>query len=277
MSRAAPAVAVAVLALTAGCGGFLGDATPDRPRYDVPPATTTEAAAADESPPGPMGERVPSIGYRPSPAADLPEVLSAHERRVRGAGNVTIRRTETVESGGVTLRRSFTYQVDFDRDRHRIRLVERGETNRTETVYATGETTYRRTVRGGGTPEYRTGSDGGTLGTVPVGALQELLVNRGLVAELTPAGTATVDGERVRRYTAHTLPAETRRNFRSVTSFELTVLVDDEGVVRTFEYAIRARTAAGERYVEHSRLTVSGVGTTAVTPPAWVGNRTGTP
>jgi hypothetical protein len=277
MSRAAPAVAVAVLALTAGCGGFLGDATPDRARYDVPTTTTTAGGATGESSPGPMGERVPSNGYRPSATADLPGVLSAHERRVRSAGNVTIRRTETITSGGTTVGRSFTYRVDFDRDRHRIHLVETGETNRTETAYATGETTYRRTVRGGGAPEFGTDEDGETVGTVPVRAVQELLVNRGLVADLTPDGTATVDGERVRRYTAHTLPAETRRNFRSITRFSLTVLVDDDGVVREFEYAIRARTAAGERYVEFSRLTVSGVGNTTVTPPAWVGNRTTPP
>lgn len=277
MARAAPAVAVAVLALTAGCGGFLGDATPDRPRYDVPPVTTTADTATDESPPGPMGERVPSSGYRPPGDAALPEELSAHERQVRSAGNVTVRWTETVTSGGTTRRRLFTYRVDFDRDRVRIRLVETGETNRTATVYVTEGTTYRRTVRGDGTPQYGTREDGETPGTVSVRTVQELLVNRGLVADLTPNGTATVDGETVRRYTAHTLPAETRRNFQSVTRFELTVLVDDDGVVRTFEYAIRARTAADERYVEYSRLTVSDVGTTTVTPPAWVGNRTDTP
>jgi hypothetical protein len=224
-----------------------------------------------------MGERVPSSGEPRPPGADLPAVLSAHERRVRAAGNVTVRRVETVTSGTTTRRRSYTYRVDFDGDRHRIRFEEgRNGTNGTVTVYATDEATYRRTVPADGEPRYErvTGNGSDTVGSVPVRSLQELFVNRGLVAGLEASGTTTVDGERLRRYTTDTLPAATRRNFRSVSRFELTVLVDDEGVVRVFEYAIHARTAADERYVERSRLTVAGVGNTTVTPPAWVGNAT---
>jgi hypothetical protein len=101
-----------------------------------------------------------------------------------------------------------------------------------------------------------------------------LFANRGLVSDLVPNGTTVFDGNRVRRYTVRALPGYARQKFSSVAEFDVTVLVDRDGIVRLFEYTIRGRTAAGERYEERSRLTVAEVGNTTVPRPTWAGNAT---
>lgn len=274
-------LAVVALAVTAGCAGVLGGGEGDRDPYDVPPptatATATATASGDDSPAfGPFGRRIPPSDGR---ALGESDVFAAHDVRIRAAGNVTITRTETVSRDNATTSREFAYRIDFDRDRYWSRVVESGPRwTTTRVAYVAGETLYRKTVAGGGDPTYETVRDparnGTTVGDLPPGAVRGLLVNQGLAANLEPDGTVTFEGRTVRRYTATTLPDETRRSFRSVAEFELTMLVDDDGVVRLFEYTILARTAVGERYYEHSRLTVRDLGNTTVSRPGWVGNAT---
>jgi hypothetical protein len=267
MVRTALAVAcVALLTVTAGCGGLFGaDGTTTRDPFGVGPTPTATATAT----PGPGAGA--SAAFR--------RAVANHTEALRAAGNFTIRRT--LRSGrvidGVEPERIGTLgRIDLDAERYAFGRVGTGTDGATVESYQNATAWYRKVD--GRWRNFSEGLGGGEATPRRI-ALQRMAAppNRSARFPLERNGTATFDGEEMARYTA-TDPGAFRGRFvdvRTVTSFHATVLVDDRGIVRRFSYGIRGRTVANATVVENETVTVTDVGNTDVAPLSAIPDRIG--
>lgn len=256
------AVGVALLLATAGCSGVLESGTTDRETYEVPDptptaTTTTDAVAARE------------------PAGIGPQ-LRSQARRLRAAGNYTFRQVRNSTGPNSRIRLvNRTERVDVDADRIVVRnyyVFSRGYERANQTFYQDGRRIWDRLNRTDEPPEYRnwTSQSAGSAVDSSIRTLASL--GRSLAeVSLEPAGSTRFDGERMRRFTASD-PDNAVLSTRSAKHHNLTVLVDDRGLVRYVEETI-VRDDSGRR-MRTVRFEVVDAGNTTVRTPDWVGNAT---
>jgi hypothetical protein len=260
---------VALLAVTAGCGGLGGDrGTPTREPYEVEATATPTATATPVSDPG-----------SPRASAAFLEAVANHTAALRRAGNFTIRRT--ARSGRVTgdadpVRVATVGTVDLDAGRYAFgRPADDGGPPVVE-VYRNATARYRRVD---GRLRNVTDRVDERTTTLPGIAARWAYTppNESARFPLERNGTATVDGEEMARFTADD-PGRFRgvyAELRTVTAFSATVLVDDRGIVRRFRYTIRGRDVANATRVESETIAITEVGTTTVPPLSSVLDRAG--
>lgn len=252
------AVAVAVLAVTAGCGGVLEPTERNRDTYDVPSRTPTQTEATASG----VSENESGIELQ----------LRSQERRLRAAGNYTLRqvRNRTGSERRVSLVNR-TEHVDLGHERILVRNryeLSRGYDQARQTFYQDGTRIWDRLVRDDDDPEYRNWSSDtpGSAVESSVGSLASL--GRSLAeVPLEPSGSTRFDGELMVRYTTND-PESAVLSTRSAKHHSLTVLVDDRGIVRyVAETIVRDDGGRQKRTV---RIEVVDVGTTTVERPDWI-------
>lgn len=254
-------LAVAALALTAGCGGLVGDGTET--------ATTTTTAGAGETA---TTTAAATPTRTPIDASGFPAVdgTAVNETRLaqthqRGLSNVSYTVAIDQRTGATRV------TVDVRRSGERELLTTTindtetpGETS--ETDYTEGSTEYIRSVAANGTVTYsnQTLSD-------PSRYTGEVVIDDFIdSAEHSPVAVTTYDGAEVVELTA------TRADIKpdalventTVDSFQSRLLVDREGRVRLFTYRISG-VSDGEPYDYRLRFRLSAVGSTAVERPDW--------
>jgi hypothetical protein len=254
-------VAVVLLAVTAGCGGVLGGEDAVRTPYDVSATPTPTPTVAP-------GATVPR---------SLAVTLSEQESRLRAAGSYTLQLNQTDAGSNGTL--TNTYRVERADERGSIRVVvdDPDEPNASRRVVFRGETAFvaRRTAPDG---DQRVRNVTGSIRTptnVSVDVFGSVATDL-LRSGLERTGTTTVDGEAMARYTASG-PTDAPPSAMDPATYRATLLVDDDGLVRVYEWRTVRRTDDDERLVFRGRLELTAVGDTAVGTPAWVGNATTTP
>jgi hypothetical protein len=269
VSRAAIAAAgVALLVATAGCSGVLGgDGTPDREPYDVAPTPTPTATETAK----PL--RV---------ATAFRAAVGNHSDALWATGNFTVRwwgwsgpmaessRPTTVEAA----------RVDLDAGRYAWgRGPPDGVGPFVAETYQNATGVYRRVTDGGTATFWDVTESIGPTAVTPRKAAVSVARFPAAQAVAIPFerdGRVTVGGERMVRYTADE-PGGFRNwstSIRTVTGFRATAVVDDRGVVRTFTYTLRGRSADGSTVVESQTVRIADVGETTVPWPAGLANAT---
>lgn len=252
MRHATVTILVAVLAVSAGCGGALnGEPTTD--------ATTTAGTPTATPTATPTRTPVAVTGF---PAVDGTEVnetalVAAHER---GLSNV-----------------SYTLALEQRADETDIRVDARREGDRelltttvngtSETDYTDGSTEYIRTEQANGSVTYRNRSV-----SDPSRYTGEVVIDDFVdSADHAPVGVTTYDGVEVVELTAARadVKPDALVGNTTVETFESRLLVDRSGRVRLFEYRI-VGTTDGEPFSFRLRFRLSDVGSTTVERPDWV-------
>jgi hypothetical protein len=262
--RAVSVLAVALLLTTAGCGGVVGnDGT--RTPYDVdvtPTPTPTETAT-----------QVPTetTTQTPERAPDpLVEKASEQSIKLRGLESYTIRYNYTsVGERGVSNAETAVYRVDKSQRRELIYFRPRAGDRTVEGgSYQTGEYVLKVSKSEDG-PEYERDSSptlsvGSSVADRFASDVTELIAT-----DFQRNGTGTVDGERMTRYTVEGTEAAPPST-EDVLAYQVTVLVDDEGLIRRVEHRYVERTDGNETVSERTLVTLSGIGSTTVERPEWV-------
>lgn len=167
---------------------------------------------------------------------------------------------------------SSTYRVGEDRENVSVRTDTPSSRSR---VYLTGDTQYGRMVAGNRTRydvRERTADVDRALLNSSAGAS---LVNETLaLGNYSVAGTETRDGTTETTLNATGLADESERSglvgvAANVSSFDATVTVDGEGVVRSLSYTM-VLTREGRTVTTTLSLDVTDVGSTAPTAPDWI-------
>jgi hypothetical protein len=214
----------------------------------------------------------------PDPPAELRDALDRQAAAVRELESYTLERDRVVtvdDRVGTFTNRTFRVNWSSGTRLERTRRLRTGETNASSVaVYRDGGTFLERRVSPEGGTVYRDPEGRDPVEIAP-------LVLRSVARDLSDVGlerngTATFDGETVTRYTAFGVgnapPEES-----DVVDYRATVLVDD-GLVRVVSIRL-VQDDEGPRTVTRFRTTLTGIGTTTVERPEWVGpatNRTGT-
>lgn len=276
------AILIALLVLTAGCSGLFpgGDETtrePTREPYAVPetrqPPTSTTATTVT-----------------PRASANFREAVRNHSDALRSAGQFVMRerlyrKTQYLGQGGdvFTSRVNQSFAADLAADRYWFGLA----STPADGVYDSGaayqnETgVYQRVTDTDGTVRYRRVP--GREPTPREWAQDRLnyLPNVTVLLPFERDGSVTVDGEEMARYTASeppyfdSCPLWPSIDFRNVTAFRATAVVDDRGVVRRFECVVSGYVSADTRVTIRVDWTVTEVGTATVRPPDRSANATG--
>lgn len=279
-------LAVALLAVLAGCGG--GPASPTPVGDESAPPSGQDTGGQSSTPAG----DTPTASPTPTPPqAELPgpdALRTSHTETLRSAGSFTARMSVTYQTQNGTANSTQLARVDFDAERAYA-----------ESLFVVENETFRATIGG---RRYRDGDDVYSQ-TVLTSSDQPLVLNQtetvstpmnlssvmpgnetaalgGEVAwaadqSLQATGTTTFEGVRVTRY-AGRVDTGLRGLFEddnvlagdvySVQSSEMSMLVDEDGVVRRME--VEVTTEFGDQVVTMQiLLTVTDVGSTTVSPP----------
>jgi hypothetical protein len=282
------AVAVVSLVLLAGCGGFLGGG-PD----GTPTATETETEAVTETEMTPTDENGPAPGTEGLDGATLEE---SHTAALSDQSFTTSLSFELASERNGTERSVFVNRsVAIDRERQRARSVGElvqadGDSLTTTTYTADDETAEERVLRQDGETrtDYRSDTEPYDGEVQPVNESE--VVDRGLLRAIgsdidwTYVGTDTVEGETVSRFEASGVEnvsgfsaggAATDGDVGSNVSAdandtaEAVVLVDEDGVVRQFEYTLVTEQDGVPVRVSLS-VDVTAIGETTVEEPSWL-------
>jgi len=255
--RTAALLLLAGLTALSGCAGFLGaDST------ETPTNNTTAGTGAD------------------APVHDLPldssSVIDAHDAALTEAGSFTYQQNATVRLTGNDSRivnyKNVTAPTNLTTDRifshERIALQPRRDTyvdgNGTmyQRLWSSQDTAYR--VRGGATANATT-------------YLEPPLQGHLTGLNFSAAGTSTVDGVTVDTYTVTDLEQVNRTTHdpqvfpaQNLDTISVTVAIDRQGVVRSFEYQATGTNANGDSLGYHLSLGYTDVGSTTVAEPAWL-------
>jgi hypothetical protein len=253
-------VGVAVLLITAGCAGFVGSKESPRTPYGVPTDRTSEAVE-------------PTTGVVRAPQ-DVVTVLRDQERQLDALDSYTLQFNRTVEiSNESGYFNRVVYRVNRSANRGwSIRRSLRGQQTGLSTfsVYrGLGIFQSRQTPPLGIDARFNSVSD---PEMAPRNASIALLGREATTlerVEIRRNGTATVDGESLRRYTAQgsdAFPGQAG----NVTSYHLVVLVDDSGLVRVIDERRSRVSASGVEYTTREALHLTDLESTTVGVPLWV-------
>ncbi|WP_336338078.1 DUF7537 family lipoprotein [Haloarcula brevis] len=269
---------VVLLTATAGCTGLLGS-------EQGPGGTTTATTSADANGPAPG-----SSGF------DAAAVERGHFATLSDSSFTTSLsfRLSTVRDGenrSVFINRTVAVDRESGRSLSTGELVQpNGDALVTTTYTADGTTTERRVLARGDEDltDYRTASapyDGQVQPVNDSGVIdRSLLQSLGADIDWTYAGTETVDGVAVSRFEASggditgfaaddAVSANVSAN-GTVDSASAAVLVDGDGVVRSFHYRVTTE-RDGQPVTVTLSLSVSRVGDTTVTEPDWLSEAEG--
>jgi hypothetical protein len=273
MSRPALAVVGVVLVVaTAGCGAVRPGADAARDPYAVPATGTTTATATATG-------TTTATGTVLAPD-DLAGRLRSQADLLRSAGSYTLQFDRAVSvDGDLGNFRNETYRVD-GRERagtYFLRFLRGQRTGLSTVSVYRGDGVFRikRTPPLGDDARFASLVDPEkSPENRSVSVLRREAEDlRGVALE--PNGTAVFEGEEMQRYTAEgvgsvSAPAENYSDYRVV------VLVDGRGLVRMVDERLVRTSEGGVRYVTQVRLAVTGVGSTTVPPPEWIGAANGT-
>ncbi len=264
------AVAVTLLVVTSGCLGILGGGGGDGAADGTPTATqTTETSETTAT------TTATSDDDQSSSQGPLVGQYEVHSEQLDAAGSFTTVIRFDATTANATTAFEATYRIDLGADRYLSNQT--GETPRTSfarNVYTTGNTTYLRSTRGDRT-QYQVGSEPyeARLRPVDVGAAKGVGVSEDFAAhDFERDGTGQFRGEEMTRYVASGPEAYGRSapdSIEEITTFEVTVLVDDRGIVRRIEQTLEGRNADGQAVSQYAVLEITDVGTTEVTEPDW--------
>jgi len=262
-------VVVAVLLVTAGCGGLAPDdsewgVASDRGTYDVP-ERTADALQQTPTRAGPEFRRTTENHSVVVSSAE--QFLFTDFRHVyrgeSGADRPPVARTVAADLGAD--RYWITDGIEPDED-----VYDRGRR------YQSGSTVYRRIQGTNGTLSYRRVNDTGTaprdVAVWAVRSLPDQVARYGLERN----GTVTVRGTDLAKFTASEVPPELgclpndqpSPALRTVRTTRVVALVDGQGVIRRFECVYSGVLHTGDRYTERVIWTINRIGTTTVRPPA---------
>lgn len=279
------AVCLALLVATAGCGGVPDSGDGTRDPYGVPstetPLTTGTSAETVVPPREATGTPTTTDPSTPLPSQAFQRAIENHSEALLAAGNFTLRREQVLARwsrnatppSDATEPRVLVVAADLDADRYRLWAgPEPNESDGDalfEWRYQNGTGVYVPRESPDGDREYvAVGErDGPVPRTVALG-MGRGIGNATLRVPLEANGTTTFRGVPVTRYVATERGALSgRTSIRNVTAFRATVLVDDRGVIRKFEYVLRGVLYTDRHYLERFSLTITGVGNTTVRPP----------
>lgn len=252
--RTAALLALAALTALSGCAGFLGGDS-----VEPPTNNTTETEP---------------------PVHELPlnssAVLDSHTSALTDAGSFTYHQNTTARltgnGNGVVNYKNVTAPTNLTSDRIFSHVRVAAQPHRDTFVDGNG-TVYQRLWSARDTAYVV--EDGATANTSHyVGPpLQGYLTGLNFSA----AGTSTVDGVTVDTYTvsdpsqvdpgAHDPQVFPARNLDSIS---VTVAIDRDGVVRSFDYHATGTNANGDKLGYHLSLGYTDVGTTTVAEPGWL-------
>ncbi|CQR51030.1 MULTISPECIES: DUF7537 family lipoprotein [Haloferax] len=266
-SNRVPVLIVAVLVLLAGCAGGA----------DVAPAAQTDDTDGIDD----TGESTGGSAVDGSTDGDDFE-LNDPERLLRDAGSFTVSWSYTgVDADGVetAVTREFAADLETERSHTRTTSTTDGQpdSGAVEQFVADG-VTYVRV--GDGDEATYTSYEGSTEVLATAIALSQARAY-GADDDLTFAGTETFDGASVERYElsaanealilAGSAAAQGEPGTLEVTSFEYVVLVDGDGLSRHESWAFSGRMDDGTEVSGSWEYSLTGVGSTTVDEPAWLG------
>lgn len=263
MRHVIAAALVAVLVVSAGCGGLAGDGTAEGTTTG---GSTTERTATPSSlptlstPTTPTREPIEASEFPAVEGTEVNETMLARTHD-RGLANV-----------------SYTLSLEQQADRTNVTVTTRRRGNESllvttvngtsETDYTNGSTEYIRTEQGNGSVVYRNQSVPDGEGRYTAHAVMDDYIES---ADHTPVAVTTYDGVPVVELTAGRSDVKPGGALPNTTfdTFESRLLVDREGRIRLFTYRISG-TLDGERFLFTLRFRLSNVGSTTVERPAWV-------
>lgn len=253
MTRPAAAALVALLVVLAGCGSTAAPSTTTR-------APTTDATAT--ATPTPTRTTGPDVDLASVPGVsadgvDAKRLTEAHDARLN---ETSYRLHTTVRRGSTRL------SIEVATAAGPVPTYLRSERpNRTREEYF-NERYYGR-LNASGNVSYTIGRYAGRADFSGASIVREYMA----LARYEPTGTTTVDGTPAVVLTAG--PDDVRDDaFGDVTMTEFgsRVVVDRNGVVRSFRFDATGTTADGRRFVVRVDLQVTRVGETVVRRPDWL-------
>lgn len=253
VNRRVAAAILAIVVLGAGCVGGPSDGTPTTESTAQPPDASSPTGTTG---PGPTADY--PTGFGPNGVTNASAAASAHADALLASGGYTAS-FDVTRTGDADRRGAFRWRVDLD-DRQVLTSVER-ENARYLQFYEDG--TVYENVTQDGVSTYRSRN-----ASIPLSGT----TGRSTVAQLL-GGVEYGAAERVEdgfRYRSERLVAAdglvgTERT--NVSSFAATVIVGDNGVVRSIEYET-TYTVQGNRTTVSASLTTT-IDETDVERPSW--------
>ncbi|WP_134671090.1 DUF7537 family lipoprotein [Halorussus marinus] len=241
-------LAVGCLVVLAGCSGALPGGA-DEP--------TTADAAAEMNYPDAVSEN----------GTNVSALAAGHAEALNGTGfSLSLATAQNGSSG----EQSAELDAAVGPDRERVRANVSGAGQRTE-IYATAEKRYQRLSAGNETAYRVTNRTSQASQVVPSslsGAVYLEQYAAATNANLTPDGVREIDGTTVVVLRADganvSVPGGT-----NVTAYDATALVDERGIVHSFEVSVDTAQADSAATLSVS-MNVSDVGETTVAEPSWL-------
>lgn len=255
MFDAKGALLVGVLVVLSGCIG--GVAGPSATGGDADPSATggdADPTLADLS----LPDGVTANGTNAS------ALLSAHAEALENR-SFTVRLSVSRSAGDAE--RSFRSTVRVGADRDRVRTRTNGSNGSVDAYLAGGQVYLKRTVRGEtryAVHERRPGAKSALPASPSAGASVGRFVGS---VNLTPTGVRVRDGTPLVVLTADGLGASFAPNG---TSANVTVLVDQQGLVHEVRASVSGESRDGEPVSVSYRFRVTDVGGTTVPEPGWL-------
>ncbi len=277
--RLAVAVAVTLLVVTSGCLGILGGGGGGG-GGDGGGETTTATTATTTTPAPTTTTSTPTTGTDPGeenqgPLAGQAEV---HREQLRAAGSFTSSISLDVSRGERSQQARIAYRIDFEEERYLsdVSLTQAGTTISGET-YTAGETTYMRQASPDGEIQYQSDTEPYEGQVQPVD-VRDAMGGPQFGTELAGYdlerdGTGQFQGQEMKRYTASgpdAMNTEPPQGVEEVTGFEVTVLVDDRGIVRRISLHIEGLSSDDQEFVQDATIEITDVGGTDVPEPGWI-------
>lgn len=162
---------------------------------------------------------------------------------------------------------TMTALIGPDRDRIAATVA---STDGERSAYLTEDTEYIRIVKDGQTTYRVTSRTPEALSLAPVSYANERYLTQILeMANFTPSEARLLNGTTVVVLTANTSDVEGMDGL-DVTSFEGTLLVDEEGVIRSANVKIAGESTDGTTIEREFSMTLTDVGDTTVSEPDWI-------
>lgn len=256
MSRnAGPTIGLALLLVTAGCAGLF---------------------------PGADGTATPTPG--PPDAYDA--AVQNHSEALRSAGQFKLRERIAQEFGeGGIVRPPVTRAVVADLEADQYWMAAELEpvdgVYLDGSLYQSGDAVYRRIERDDAPPVFRRVPPADTAGPRNL-SLDSIRIIRAFTRQfpLEPNGTAVFRGERMTRFSADEFGRIDRcipwliESVGSVSDVQVTVLVDDRGIIRKFDCRLDGELVSGDPYTERMVWTITGLDAVEVRAPDRLVNET---
>ncbi len=278
-TRPSVVLLVGMLVLTAGCTGLIGSGGDDgsadgsTTTATTPPATTTPTATTTTTPTATTaGTKTTASRSQWNALAGQYEV---HADQLEAADSFTSIITSEVTDENGTTTSQVTYSIDQESDQYLLNITaDTPQISYERLRYTAGDTTYIRVQSQGGT-RYFVDSEPYDESVQPVSvsyARGTGISDHVEYHAFNRSGTTTYRGEEMTRYTASG-PNAYRANppgpVAEIDAFEITALVDDDGVVRRLEFTLEATTRQGGTYSQHATVEFVDVDNTGITEPDW--------